>query len=115
VTDDTENDALAAFAVGEAGHGPRASPHFTKGAFDDVGGAYFLPVRFGNGEEMQQGVQIAFHASHCLGAAVFPMLLPVAKRAPRCAAGSNRATSSTLCRWENFSPRCAANPPLQSK
>jgi len=79
---------VQAFTVGEAGHGPGAAAHFAKGAFDDVGGAHFLPVRCGEREEMQQGVQIAFHASHRLGAAVFPLLLPGAKRALR--SGSKR-------------------------
>ena len=50
--DDAVGDAVAAFGIGEAGHGTGASSHFTESAFDDVGGAHFFPVGRGNAEEI---------------------------------------------------------------
>jgi hypothetical protein len=54
VRDDAVNDAVAACGIGEAGQGAGASSHFTEGAFDDVGGADFPPVRFRNVEKAQE-------------------------------------------------------------
>src|SRR5690242_18466562 len=53
VREDAVDDAVAAFQVGEAGHGAGAFSHFAESAFDDVGGADFFPVRFRDLEEIQ--------------------------------------------------------------
>src|SRR5580765_5031564 len=81
MTDDAVDDAVAAVHVGEAGHGARSSTHFAEGALDDVGGAHLDPVRLRDGEKVQQSVEIALHTSHRVGAAVLPVLLPVAEDA----------------------------------
>lgn len=67
MADDTENDAVATGQIGEAAHGPGASPHFPKGALDDIGGAHFLPMAFGNREKVQQAVEIALEAGPAWG------------------------------------------------
>ena len=41
--EDGVDDAVHAFDVDEADHGPGASAHFHEATLDDVGGAHFLP------------------------------------------------------------------------
>ena len=52
MTDDAVDDAIAAFRVGEAGHGPRSVAHFAEGALDDIGGAHLDPVGLRDGEKV---------------------------------------------------------------
>src|SRR6266852_5967213 len=79
MTDDAVDDALAAVAVAEAGHGARRRAHFTEGALDDVGGAHFFPVALRHRKKAQQVFQVALHTSHGTRAAVLPALAPAAK------------------------------------
>src|SRR5215471_21371798 len=53
MVDHAEDDAFTAGRVGEAGHRPGTAAHFAKSPFNHVGGAYFLPMCFGHGEEVQ--------------------------------------------------------------
>src|SRR6266849_2148490 len=79
MTDDAVDDALAAVAVAEAGHGARTTAHFTKGALDDVSGAHFFPVALRHRKQAQQVFQVALHAGHGTRAAVLTALAPAAK------------------------------------
>jgi len=79
VRDDPEDDAVTTLTIGKAGHGAGAAAHFAEGALDDVGGAHLDPVSGGNGEKVQQGVEVALDASDGRRATIGPALLPVAE------------------------------------
>ena len=83
MAEDAEDDALAAVAVAEAGHGARTAAHFTEGALDDVGGAHFLPVGRRDVKKVQQVFQIALDARDGAGAAMLPAMFPLAIGAQR--------------------------------
>ncbi len=67
-----KNDAVAAGRIRKAGHGPGAAQHFPEGPLDHVGGAHVDAVGLRDREEVQQLVQIAFHAGHRARAALPP-------------------------------------------
>src|SRR5579863_8515281 len=62
--EDGVDDAVHAFDVDEADHGPGSSANFHEAALDDVGSAHFLPQMPGQREERQQLRQIALQATH---------------------------------------------------
>jgi hypothetical protein len=76
VTDDAENDPIAARRVGEAGHRARAAPHLAEGALDDVRGADLAPVGGRESVEGQQLFQVTFHASDRPGTQGAPLARP---------------------------------------
>ena len=79
VADNAEHDPIATGQIREAAHGTGSPSDFAKGPFDDVGGAYFLPVRFRSSEEIQQDIQIAFDAFDGLGPSLLPGDFPLAE------------------------------------
>jgi hypothetical protein len=60
VTDDSEDDVVAAGGVSEAGHGPGAAPHLSEGSLDDVGATDLPPVSGRKSVERPQLLQVAF-------------------------------------------------------
>ena len=61
--EDGVDDAVHAFHVHKAHHGPSSVAHFHEAALDHVGGAQFMPQMSGKGEE-----QTAVRASLALSA-----------------------------------------------
>ena len=58
------DDAVHAFDVDEADHGPSAATHFHEAALDHIGGAQFAPQVPGEGEERQQFRQVVPQPLH---------------------------------------------------
>jgi hypothetical protein len=81
VRSDAEDDAVAAFRVGEAADGTGAAADFAEGAFDGVGGAEFFPVAFRHSKKAQQLIQVGFDAGYGVGAVWFPEEFPLAEGA----------------------------------
>ena len=76
MTDDAEDDPVAAGRVGEAGHGSSAASDFPETSFNDIGGAHLAPVRLGNGEKAEQFLPVALQAGHGAGTQRSPFLRP---------------------------------------
>src|SRR5438132_1396744 len=62
--EDGVDDAVDAFYVDKANHGPGAAADFDKAALDHVGGTQFPPQMPGKGEHRQQFRKIALQAAH---------------------------------------------------
>ena len=75
MTDDAEDDPIAAGRVGEAGQGSRAASDFPETAFNDIGGAQLPPQPAGELIEVAQLRQVLLQGSYELGVERLPVAL----------------------------------------